>query len=76
MRKLVTQTPKAARFGTLIKESDKGCVIIVGSILEDLLGQLHDAHIAKTTQRSKNIFKSLSSGCAPLSTFAGKIQIA
>jgi DNA-binding MltR family transcriptional regulator len=76
MRKTITQNPIPAQFGTLMKESDKGCVLIMGSILEELLSQFHKVYIAKTTNEARGIFKSLSSPYAPLSTFAGKIQLA
>jgi len=50
-------------------------VLIIASILEETLRQLHEAHIAAITYPSKkNIFKDLSN--AQLSTFAGMIQIA
>ncbi len=77
MRKSITKKAKIVSFRTLIVESDKGCTIIIASILEEMLRQLHEAHIAVISHPAKkSIFENLSAPYAPLATFAGKIQIA
>lgn len=75
MRKSISKQAAIVSFRSLFSESDKGCVLIIASILEETLRQLHEAHIAVITYPSKkNVFKDLSN--AQLSTFAGMIQIA
>jgi len=77
MRKPISKQSKVVSFRSLVEESDKGCVIIIGSILEETLRQLHEAHIAANTHPNEaKIFKELVRVHAPLSTFAGVIQIA
>lgn len=76
-RKTILKEPAGISYQSLCKESDKGCVIIIGSILEEHLGQLHEAFIAKSIHPSKvNIFGELCDPFAPLSTFAGKLKLA
>jgi hypothetical protein len=75
VRKSISKQAAIVSFRSLFSESDKGCVLIIASILEETLRQLHEAHIAVITYPSKkNVFKDLSN--AQLSTFAGMIQIA
>lgn len=77
MPKSITKKAKIVSFRTLLLESDKGCTIIIASVLEEVLRQLHEAHIAVIScPAKKNIFDNLSAPYAPLATFAGKIQIA
>lgn len=76
-RKTILKQPTAISFRSLCKESDRGCVIIIASILNEFLGHLHDAYIAKSIYPSReNIFKTLCKAYAPLSTFAGRTQLA
>ncbi len=76
-RKTILKEPTNISFRSLCNESDKGCVIIIGSVLDELLGHLHEAYIAKSIYPSrKNIFGTLCNAYAPLSTFSGKIQLA
>jgi hypothetical protein len=61
----------------LVGESERGCVIVVAALLEELLLQLHEAHIATSTYPSKaRVFEDLCSVNGPLSTFAGVTQLA
>lgn len=77
MRKPISRQSKIVSPRSLIEESDKGCVIIIGSILQETLRQLHEAHIAANTHPKKvKIFEDLTRIHAPLSSFAGLIQIA
>ncbi len=77
MRKFISKQSPIVSYRSLYKESDKGCVLIVGTILEEHLRQLHEAHIAAhTTSAKKNIFKDLCQPHAPLSTFSSVIKIA
>lgn len=58
-------------------ESDTGCVLRLASLLEERLRQIHEAHIETIMYPSKTkIFKDLNNPHAPLSSFAGKIQLA
>lgn len=62
---------------SLCVESDKGCVLILASLLEEKLRLLHEAHIEATTYPSKRkVFKDLESVHGPFSTLAGLIGIA
>ena len=52
-------------------------MLIVGTMLEETLRQLHEAHIAATTTTAKkNVFKELCQPHAPLSTFSSVIKLA
>lgn len=76
-RKTLLKEPASISYRSLCDESDKGCVIIIGSILDELLGQLHEAHIATSIYPSrKDIFGTLCNSFAPLSTFSGRIRLA
>jgi hypothetical protein len=77
MRKRLSQQAAIASFRSLCNESDKGCTIIIASILDERLRRLHEVHVAAATYPSRTkIFKELCCPHAPLSGFAGKIQIA
>jgi DNA-binding MltR family transcriptional regulator len=77
VRKLISKQSPIISFRSLFKESDRGCVLIAGTLLEETLRKLHEAHIATTIWPArKNVFKGLSQTHAPLSTFAAVIKIA
>jgi hypothetical protein len=72
----VTQNLEFEYFRSLYNESDRGCVLLVASRLEDSLKWLHSAHITATVPQSKALTDRLFAPYAPLSSFAGRIQIA
>jgi hypothetical protein len=76
MKKPISLSSQIVSFRSLCVESDKGCVIIIASVLEHELRQLHEAHIAMAIHPSKkNVFSDLCRVHAPLSSFAGCIQL-
>ena len=78
-RKTISTASPTLSPRSLVTESDKGCAIVVGTITEVGLLALHEAHISINTnslETPKKLHESLTCPYAPLSTFAGKIQIA
>ena len=64
-------------FGFTQSESDRGVALIVVSMLDSMLGELHAAYIGKNVgEGAKAIFDKLASNNDPLSTLAGKIEMA
>lgn len=61
----------------LEKESDRGLVLIIASELDELLKNLHLKRISSNTSGNRKLAKALvSSPFAPVSSFAGRIQVA
>ena len=65
---------------SLLKESDAGCIILAAAVLDHILERLHEAHVASNLtglHPPKAFFQqSLAGNYCPLSTLAGKINIA
>jgi DNA-binding MltR family transcriptional regulator len=76
----ISKEIKIASFATLLKESDKGCVLLVGGLFDLILEQIFEAAIAGNLANGdppKNFFqKDLFGNMGPLSTFFGKINLA
>lgn len=62
-------------FGSMLKESDRGCVLLVVARLDELLERLHRAHIHATTKAPDKLIDKLFRWPGVLSSFAGRIQI-
>jgi hypothetical protein len=60
---------------SFFKESDRGCMILVGAQLDGTLEKLHTTHISHLGG-GEAIAKKLFQPYAPLGSFAGKIQLA
>src|SRR2546422_11310318 len=78
---MITQESPSISVRSLSRESDKGCAIIVGSMLEEVLRKLHEARItlnimAVPVALRGKFLKSLVAPYAPLSTLNGLIQLA
>jgi len=73
VKKSISKQSAIVSFRSLVNESDKGCVLIIASILEEMLRQLHEAHIATITypSRENKLFDSLSR-----TTFGHRIEMA
>ena len=63
-------------FKLLINESDRGCVLLTTSRLDELLEELHKTHIKSKASPEKKFMKDLFAGYAPLSTLSAKIKLA
>jgi DNA-binding MltR family transcriptional regulator len=59
-----------------LKESDRGCILLLASRLATLLERLHITHVTSVSSPPKPFLKRLFTTHAPLSTFAAKIQLA
>ncbi|MCC7375178.1 MAG: hypothetical protein IT581_11040 [Verrucomicrobiales bacterium] len=62
-------------FRSLFNESDRGCVLLVASFLDESLKSLHQSHIQLVTPNATKLHKRLFESHAPLSTFAARIQL-
>lgn len=62
-------------FENLFKESDRGCVLLLTSDLDERLGELHKAHIETVVDDPDKLIESLFRPFAPLATFGGRIQL-
>jgi DNA-binding MltR family transcriptional regulator len=60
----------------LMKESDRGCVLLGAALLDEALEQLLRAFFRQDEDDSKRFIEPLFQGYAPLATFSGKIQMA
>lgn len=65
-----------AYFHTLLKESDRGCVLLSTSRMDEFLADLHATHIRSTAQVSARFIRELFGSHGPLSTFSAKIDLA
>lgn len=75
-RAFISTDSREAGLFSLINESDKGCAIIVGSLLENTLRNIHKANISTIVSEGKCFYESLfSNPYSPLATFSGLIQI-
>jgi DNA-binding MltR family transcriptional regulator len=63
-------------FQRLIEESDRGCVLLTASFLDELLEQLHRTHIKSKASPPDKLIKELFTAYAPLSTLSAKIKLA
>jgi DNA-binding MltR family transcriptional regulator len=62
-------------FLSLVNESDRGCVLLITTHLDDALGALHKGYIKATISASTRLLNDLFRPYAPLSTFRARIQI-
>lgn len=60
-------------YDQLSKESDRGCVIISASLIDDVLTRLVKAKLAPSIEKQDELFDNASS---PFSTFSAKIDLA
>jgi len=74
-KKSISVDVKIANFATSFDESDKGCVLLIGSMLENALGHLHETSILANVGTT-DIFKKLKDNRGPLSDFYSRINLA
>ena len=77
--KTISQRKVKASAGTLVKESDIGCILVLAAMLEEMLDGYHRQYIARSVganEASKEFFEKLFSESRPLSSFNGKIILA
>ena len=73
------QQQKPPSLAVLLKESDRGCVILTSAMLDSKLKLIHEAFVTSnlTDQNPpKDILDTLWGSNGPLGTFSGKIHIA
>ena len=78
-RKAITQEITPPKVRTLVQESDRGCVILITSILDDVLGQIHECCLNVNLFGKRDLmdtFRSLTGQFGPLHSFNGKILVA
>jgi len=78
-RKPITQEIKPPKVRTLLHESDRGCVILMTSILDEVLGRIHECCLNVNlfgTPDLMDTFRALTGPFGPLHSFGGKIQVA
>lgn len=71
-----TGVKNAVLYGEILKESDRGCTLLIGTILEVFVESLHRLRITLINAEKKDLFEKLTGQYAPLGNFAGKIQMA
>lgn len=73
-------TESSARFEELFtemfSESDRGCILIGASVLDDILSSLLQKHLGRNSHVIKNAMEPLFAGMGPLSSFSARIKIA
>ena len=69
-------TESSARFEELFSESDRGCILIGASALDDVLSSLLQKHLGRNNHVIKNAMEPLFAGMGPLSSFSARIKIA
>ena len=77
--KTISQRKVKASAGTLVKESDIGCILVLAAMLEEMLDGYHRQYIARSVganETSMDFFEKLFSESRPLSSFNGKIILA
>jgi DNA-binding MltR family transcriptional regulator len=79
-KKPITTEIKPATFVSLLKESDKGCVLLVNSMAEELLLEIHQSFVLTNHVElgftGGHFKKLLVDGRGPLSDFNGRINLA
>jgi DNA-binding MltR family transcriptional regulator len=65
-----------AYFKTLFDESDRGCVLLTASRLDEMLEKLHRTYVTSIASPEKKVLESLFSLHAPLSSFSAKMKLA
>lgn len=80
MSKTITEKISAATIRSLVKESDRGCIILLSSMLEEKLERLHLSHVSINytgEDKVEEFFKKTLLGAfGPLVSFSGKINMA
>src|SRR5215475_8843013 len=74
-RKAILREAKPLSIASFYKESDKGCAIILGTLVEEQLADLHEAHITLISSVGSEPLNRLFGAFGPLSTFEGKTLI-
>ena len=78
-RKPITQEISPANLESLIKESDRGCVVLMASLLDVFLSRIHEACVEANllgAPLKDKVYESLTGRFGPLSTFEGKTTLA
>ena len=60
----------------MFSESDRGCILIGTSVLDDVLSSLLQKHLGRTDHVNKSAMEPLFAGMGPLSTFSARIKLA
>lgn len=63
-------------FSEMFSESDRGCILIGASALDDVLSSLIQKHLGRNNHVIKNAMEPLFTGMGPLSSFSARIKIA
>lgn len=63
-------------FSEMFSESDRGCILIGASVLDDVLSSLLQKHLGRTDHVNKSAMEPLFAGMGPLSTFSARIKLA
>jgi DNA-binding MltR family transcriptional regulator len=63
-------------FAEMFDESDRGCILIGASVLDDVLCELLKKRLAKSDHVAKQAMEPLFSGMGPLSSFSARIKLA
>lgn len=63
-------------FSEMFSESDRGCILIGASALDNVLSSLLQKHLGRNKHVIKNAMKPLLEGMGPLSSFSARIKIA
>jgi len=63
-------------FAEMFDESDRGCILIGASVLDDVLCDLLKKRLAKSEHVAKQAMEPLFAGMGPLSSFSARIKLA
>jgi len=63
-------------FAEMFDESDRGCILIGASVLDDVLCELLKKRLTKSDHIAKHAMEPLFSGMGPLSSFSARIKLA
>lgn len=63
-------------FSEMFSESDRGCILIGASALDDVLSSLLQKHLGRNNHVIKNAMEPLFAGMGPLSSFSARIKSA
>lgn len=63
-------------FAEMFLESDRGCILIGASVLDDGLSGLLRKHLGRTEHISKSAMEPLFASMGPLSSFSARIKLA
>lgn len=63
-------------FSEMFDESDRGCILIGASVLDDVLCDLLKKRLGKSDHAAKQAMEPLFAGMGPLSSFSARIKLA